>query len=333
MSTRIFSIIGWIGTAFVAVALAIWVLSGTSNAAAVARLDQYRFYFALAGLVCMLIYMLSQWRELAKLFSRRQARYGTLAASSVLIVLGILVAINYIGKRQNKRWDLTAAKQFSLSDQTRNVVSKLDSPLHIMVFVQNTDFQPYQDKLKEYEYLSKQVSTEFIDPDQKQTVARQNQVTQYGTILFQYKGRTERVTANSEQDITNGIIKVVSGQQRKLYFTQGHGERDTGSSDRDGYNAVGAALGRENYTLDKLILVQQGSVPDDASVVVVAGPRTDFFPPEVEALKKFLDKGGKLFLMLDPPDKVDSPPLTTLMMPLVMSCSLFAVTRSVRPLY
>ena len=105
---------------------------------------------------------------------------------------------------------------------------------------------------------------------------------------------------------------MVSGQQRKVYFTQGHGEKDTTSSERDGYNAIAAALGRENYTVDKLVLAQQGAVPDDAAVVVVAGPRTDFFPPEIDALKKYLDKAGKLLLELDPPDKADSPPLTNL---------------------
>src|SRR4029077_1147108 len=115
-----------------------------------------------------------------------------------------------------------------------------------------------------------------------------------------------------EQDITNGIIKVVSGQQRKVYFTQGHGEKDTTSAERDGYNAIAAALGRENYAVDKLVVAQQGAVPDDASVVIVAGPRTDFFPPEIEALKKYLDKSGKLLLELDPPDRPDSPPLTSL---------------------
>ena len=57
-------------------------------------------------------------------------------------------------------------------------------------------------------------------------------------------GRTERVTSDTEQDITNGIIKVVSGQQRKIYFTSGHGEKDTTSADRDGYNAIAAALAK-----------------------------------------------------------------------------------------
>src|SRR5262249_9998946 len=127
-----------------------------------------------------------------------------------------------------------------------------------------------------------------------------------------YKGRTERVTSDSEQDITNSIIKVVSGQQRKVYFTQGHGEKDTGSSDRDGYSTITGSLGKENYTIDKLVVAQQGSVPDDASVVVVAGPTADFFPAEIDALKKYLDRSGKLLLMLDPPEKPDSPPLANL---------------------
>src|SRR5262249_27475086 len=55
-----------------------------------------------------------------------------------------------------------------------------------------------------------------------------------------------------------------------------------------------------------------GSAPDDATVLVVAGPRTDFLPNEIDVLKKYLDKGGKLLLELDPPDRPDTPPLTHL---------------------
>ena len=303
---RIFSLISWLGIALVAVALALKFTPALNN------YSQYSSAFAIAGLVCVLIYVASEWREIAKVYERRQARYGTLAATSVLVVLAVLVAINYIAGKQNKRWDLTTNKQFSLSDQSRNVLQKLDSPLKITIFARELDFGRYQDKLKEYEYLSKKVSTEYVDPDKKPTVAQQNNIQQYGTILFQYKGRSERVTSDAEQDITNGIIKTVSGQQRKVYFTQGHGEKDTGSSERDGYNTITAALGRENYGVEKIVLAQQGSVPDDASVVVVAGPRIDFFPPEVDAVKKFLDKGGKLFLELDPPEKADSAPLANL---------------------
>ena len=301
---RILDLIGWLGFGMVLVAVAIRFGFPAK--------EQYATYLAWAGLVAVLLYTLGQWREIAAVFRGRQARYGTLAGVSILVVLGILVAINYIGAKQNKRWDLTTNKAFSLSDQTRSILSKLDSPLQIQVFAQEPDFPRFQDKLKEYEYISKKISTEYIDPDKKPTIAKQNNVAQYNTIVFNYKGRSERVTTDTEQDITNGIIKVVSGQQRKVYFTQGHGEHDTAGSDRDGYSTIAQALGRENYGVEKLVIAQQGSVPDDASVVVIAGPKTDFFPPEVDALKKYLDKQGKLLLMLDPPDRADAPPATNL---------------------
>jgi ABC-type uncharacterized transport system involved in gliding motility auxiliary subunit len=304
MLNRILNWVGWLG--MLLVFAAVGIRFGLPSK------EQYAFYLAWAGLICVLAYTLSQWREIAKMFTRRQARYGTLAGVSVLVVLAILVAINYIGAKQNKRWDLTASKQFSLSDQSRNVLSKLDSPLQIKVFVQDAEFDRYRDRLKEYEYASKQVTTEYIDPDKKPAIARQYQIQQYGTIILEHKGRTERVTNDAEQDLTNGIIKVVSGQQRKIYFTQGHGERDTASSDPNGYASITQALGRENYAVDKVAIAQVGAVPDDAAVVIVAGPKIDFFPNEIDALKKYLEKSGKLLLELDPPDKTDSPPLTNL---------------------
>ena len=304
MVNRIFSVVGWVGMALVAAALVVRF--------GMPAKDQYAYYLAWGGLVCMLLYTLSQWREIANVFSRRQARFGTLTGVSVLVVLGILVAINYIGKHQNKRWDLTVAKQFSLSDQTKNFVGKLDAPLQIMVFAQEPEFPQFRDRLKEYEYASKQVSTDYVDPDKKREIAQQNGVTAYGTIVLKYKDRTEHITTNTEQDITNGIIKVVSGKQRKVYFTAGHGEKDTALSDRQGYAGIAAALGRENYTVDKVVIAQRGSVPDDAAVLVVAGPKNDFLPGEVDAVKKYLDKSGKLLLMLDPPEKADSAPLANL---------------------
>jgi ABC-type uncharacterized transport system involved in gliding motility auxiliary subunit len=304
MAHRIFGIIGWLGTAFVLASVAIWAVARTTPNLP-AQWDQYRYYLAWAGLACVLVYMASQWRDILGMFRRRQARYGTLAATSVLIVLGILIAVNYIGRRQNKRWDLTANQQFSLSEQTRNVLAKLDAPMQIMVFAQETEFRPFQDRLQEYTYNSSQITTEYIDPDKSRAIAQQNDVQQYGTIIVNHKGRSERTTSNTEQDITNAIIKVVSGRQPKVYFTQGHGEKDTASSDRTGYNTIAEALGRENYVVEKLVIAQTGAVPEDAAVVVIAGPSTDLFPPEIEALKKYLAGGGKVLMLLDPPGKGD----------------------------
>ncbi len=107
MLNRIGSIIGWVGVALVLAAVAIRFLRP--------EWDRYAYWGAWAGLVCVLVYMLSQWRDIVGAFRRRQTRLGTLTAASILIVLGILVAINYLGSRQNKRWDLTKSGEFTLS--------------------------------------------------------------------------------------------------------------------------------------------------------------------------------------------------------------------------
>src|SRR3954463_4834279 len=226
MLNRILSLIGWLGTAMVFVAVAIRFGYPAK--------EQWAYYLAWAGLVCVLAYTLGQWREIAKMFSRRQARYGTLMGVSILVVLGILVAINYIGSRQNKRWDLTANKQFSLSDQSRNVVAKLDSPMQVQVFAQEPQFPRYQEKIKEYEYASSKISTEYIDPEKKPSAAKQSNVDRMPTIIFNYKGRTERGSADTEKTLTTAIIKGVPGRRRKIYFTRGTGKKDTPSAENDG---------------------------------------------------------------------------------------------------
>jgi ABC-type uncharacterized transport system involved in gliding motility auxiliary subunit len=156
------------------------------------------------------------------------------------------------------------------------------------------------------------VSVEYIDPDKRRAVAQQYGIQQYGTIVFTYGGRTERTTNNTEQDITNTILKVVTGEQRKVYFTQGHGEKDPTSSDRDGYNTVAEGLKLENYLVETVVLAQTGAVPEDAAVVVIAGPRTDFLPPEIEALRTYLGDAGKLVMAIDPVEKADAPQPTNL---------------------
>jgi ABC-type uncharacterized transport system involved in gliding motility auxiliary subunit len=305
MLNRMISVVFWLGAALVSGALAIRF--------GLPEQQQYAVYLAWAGLACMLLYSLSQWREIANAFSRRQARYGVLSASSVLIVLGILVAVNYIGRRQNFRWDLTAAQQFTLSDQSRNVLQGLEGPLHIMAFAPEADFQQYRDALEGYGYESSQVTTEYIDPDRRPALAQQHEIEQYGTILITYQDRTERTVSTTEQDITNAIIKVVSGETPTVYFTQGHGEKDLASSEREGYGSVVDALRRENYTVEPFVLAQQGRVPENASVVVIAGPQADFLEPEIEAIETYLSNSGKLLLLVDPQSSPAAAPLTNLL--------------------
>jgi ABC-type uncharacterized transport system involved in gliding motility auxiliary subunit len=304
MLKRVLGLLGWLGVALVFAAVAIRFT----------RPEWQQWYngLALAGLACTLLYILSQWREVARSFSGRQARLGSLAAGSVVVVLAILFAINYLSSRHNRRWDLTAAKQFSLSDQTKKVLQGLDKPIHIRVFDRSDGFARFRERLDEYQYQSKQVTVEYIDMERKPTLAGEAKITAPGTVVIDYAGRTERVTSDGEQELTNALIKAIQGKTHKVYFVQGHGERTPDGSDRTGYSTITAALKNDNFETDTIVLAQQKAVPEDASVLIVAGPRTDYFPAEIDMVKKYLARGGKILLLLDPPDRSDSPPLTNL---------------------
>jgi ABC-type uncharacterized transport system involved in gliding motility auxiliary subunit len=109
------------------------------------------------------------------------------------------------------------------------------------------------------------------------------------------------VTSEAEQDLTNALIKAISGMERTVYFLQGHGEKDPTGTERDGYSTVVEALQRDNYKVDRLVLAQQKDVPENATAVVLAGPTSDLLPEEADALRRYLDRAGKLMVLLDPP--------------------------------
>jgi ABC-type uncharacterized transport system involved in gliding motility auxiliary subunit len=317
--TRIFNGLAWLGTAIVFVAAAVQILGWADVLPVSARLEQYARYASWAGLSLVILYTLTQWRQIVAWFGDRNARYGTLASLSVLVALGIVVAANYVANRQNKRWDLTANQQFTLSDQTVKLLQGLTAPVKFLVFEQATGFDRFRDRLSAYEYPSKNVSVEYIDADKNPVRAREYEIQQYGTVVIEYMGRRERVTTEAEQDLTNALIKVLNPSKKKVYFLAGHGEKDTASqtSDRAGYNGIAEALKRDNYEFDKLVLAQTNEVPADATVIVVAGPRTDLLEQEVPLLEGYLGRSGKLLVLLDPPDDLKggnrTPRLTALL--------------------
>jgi len=300
MVKNVLNIVGWIGTALVIGAVAVRFMRP--------EWDQYAVYAAWGGLGCVVLYTLGQWRDIVDYFQRRNARYGAIASVSVVIFLAILVAVNYLSFRQNKRWDLTKNKQFTLADQTVKLLKGLDAPVKFLVFDKANNFDPFRNSLEEYKYQSpSKVDVEYIDADKKPDQAKQYQVTTYGTVVIAYKTRTERVNSSEEQDLTNGLVKVLTGEKKKVYFVQGHGERDPDNTDRLGYSGVKTALQGDNYEVAKTVLAQEKDVPADAAVVVLAGPKTDLLQPEADMLERFLKKGGHVLVLTDPPGEKDPP--------------------------
>jgi ABC-type uncharacterized transport system involved in gliding motility auxiliary subunit len=117
--------------------------------------------------------------------------------------------------------------------------------------------------------------------------------------------KTERIEKQGgglmEQDITNALVKLVKGMQKTIYFTQGHGEKEIDNAEAHGYQFVKNGLEKENYVVKSVNLIQEGKVPADASVLVMAGPTSEPVAGELDAIDAYLNGGGNALLLLDPP--------------------------------
>jgi ABC-type uncharacterized transport system involved in gliding motility auxiliary subunit len=252
------------------------------------------------GAVFILLYAAFHFSELKRKLSLRSVQYGGNALATALILLMILAGLNFIANRHPLRLDFTAGKQFSLSDQTKSILKKLQKDVHITAFYQDNKQDAMASLLKSYRSHSTRFSYDFVDPDKKPALAKQYGITSYNTTVLECGGNTERVTTQQEQDVTNALIKVTRDAKKAVYFLQGHGEPDIDDSERGGYASAKKAVENENYSVQKISLAEKKSVPIDCAILVVNGPQKSPFPSELDSIQTYLERGGRTFLLLDP---------------------------------
>jgi ABC-type uncharacterized transport system involved in gliding motility auxiliary subunit len=285
--------------------------------------DQVWASFLIAGLLLTIFYVGTRWRELMDLAGRRGARYGANLAILVALVAGIVVAVNYLANRHNKRWDLTAAKQYTLSDQTTKILESLDRDLDIVILDRKDRAQPARELLQEYSYVSDRVSVEVIDQEAEPLRAaayktETESTIPLGTIVIDGGDRVERISSATEQELTNAIIKVLKEGKKKIVFLEGHGEKDIEEPGADGASLIKAKLEESNYevaTFHPLESMTEGRIelPDDAHAVIIGGPEQDYLSAEIDALRDYLRGGGKALFLLDPDNQSEKPNLLGLM--------------------
>jgi ABC-type uncharacterized transport system involved in gliding motility auxiliary subunit len=242
--------------------------------------------------------MASQWLK------ARQTKYALYASCYVLIVLAVIVVANVLADRHNKSFDATSNKRYSLSDQTSKIVKGLKQNATITYFNQSTRFRDGKDLLDQYANLSPKVRIEYVDPDKNPQVAREAGIRSYGTALVQVGAKKDEAKSMTEEGITGAFIRDLKGDTRTVCFVSGSGEHQLDSSDREGLSRFKDLLAKDNYQTRSIDLLQKAEVPGDCTTLVVAGPTRNYEPPEVDAIKKHVEEGGRAFFMLDPPLKL-----------------------------
>ena len=251
----------------------------------------------------------------------RRYKYGINALILTISVIGIIFVINAILPRYSKQFDLTENNRFTLTPQTIKVLKNLDKDVYINMFSKEGDPQNemMNDLLKQYVRWSKFIHIYNIDFDKDPSLAKYYKVTKYGSVIFEcgdmksmveqkqifdfgfgVKGHNQSPKFNGELVVTDNIMKVTSREKTTVYFMIGHNERLVSNMEDGGLSKMQDYLIRENYEVRSINLSIDPKIPVENTILIMAGPKYILMNREIQTILDYLEKGGKLFLMIDP---------------------------------
>lgn len=254
--------------------------------------------------------LVTNYREVLNSVKSRRTQLSANAATVIVLVLVIVGLLDYLSIRHSWRVDTTSQQEFSLSEQTVNILRNLDREVTLAAFVSDAETRLMEDRMVEYTHYSGKFNFQIIDPIKEPESVREffgpdKQYLDLPTVVLKTELKNEEINSTEEEDITNALIKVTRDELRKVYFLQGHGEKAI-FPDEPGMASVQLVkdeLEKQHFQVDVLNLFQEDKVPADADVIIIAGPIKKLALNEVDALGRFLISGGNVLAMLDPETK------------------------------
>lgn len=255
------------------------------------------------GLLALLLFFYIYFPEIRDFITKRSTKYAfnTAIMSGVfLLIIGLIAGMSV---KYKVRVDLTQDSRYTLSDHTVKILKSLEGDVEAIAFYRGDQRtrQAMSDLLGEYSYNSSKFSFRFVDPDRDPIETAKYGITAYRTTILKYGDKQELVEGTeSENKLTNSLLKLISKNIKVFYFVSGHGEKRIDSNEENGYSYVKEAIERENHQVRDLLLINAERVPEDAAVLVVSGPETDYLQAELDMITAFVKKGGRVIFMVDP---------------------------------
>jgi len=264
-----------------------------------------RYLLAGVGLIILGLaaYTIMEPDRVRRFFTGRQARYGSNALIMSLAFLGILFVGNVLAfQNRGKPWDLTQDNANTLSPEMISALETLPENVNaIAFFSQSSNRTPVEELLSKIKANSQgKFDYSYIDPDRDPQAALDAGITGDGKILLQMGEYKEIVAYASETEILKGLSRLRNPGNNVVYFLTGHGELAIEQAGDASMMRSKDTLESKNYTVKTLNLLTENRVPEDATVIVVAGPIKPVSEGEVNLLKEYLAAGGSLIVMEDP---------------------------------
>ncbi len=269
--------------------------------------------------IITIITVILERKSIITLFRMRFVHKAFFGILSLIIILAILVGLYIISVNFPLRFDLTQNKSYTVSQQTMDILSRIDNPLSIVVLRSPSSDPTSSDwradlLLEQYKRINKHIIVEYINPIEKPSAKSKYQMTQVGEIVFTY-GQNKQVriyrkdlTSQSkvtseplfvgEEKFTQAIYTLLEQESSVIYFTVGHGERQLQDRGGEGLSFVKTYLENENYKVRELNIILE-NIPTDASLLIIASPIEKFSNFEIEKLNNYIKTGGKLLVLYD----------------------------------
>ncbi len=227
----------------------------------------------------------------------------TLTVFFLLVILGFL---NFLAYKNPLFWDISQYQRASLTAQSRQVLQDLKKPVRFVVLAPKSYFARIKGLLELYRLESPMVDLDFVDAELRPDKVREYGVTQVPKLVLESGPRRKKAKELNELSITNALIKITRPRDPLILYTTGHDEIDFKSEENTGGSELKKLIQGSGFDLRALDLRQVSDLSEEADLVVIWGAKSGFRDSELETLKKYLEKGGRLLVALDPSFKVDS---------------------------
>lgn len=257
---------------------------------------------AAVALINGIFYVIAEGPRLKQSLTSRSALYGANTLILTFIFLGILIFVNLLAFRHKHRFDFTEGGYFTLAPQTKKFVSNLPREVKLTAFFQTESPEKiaFSNLIAGYLEETDKIKLQYVDPDKNPAVTKQYGVTTYGTIALESGAKETKIQNTTEENITNALLKVTRDEQKVIYFLEGHNESNISSNENEGYATAKKNLEQDGFIVKPLLLLQSGEIPEDASVLVISGPKKPIQDEEKKIIDNYLNSGGAVFMLIDP---------------------------------
>src|SRR6266446_4579885 len=273
----------------------------------------------------------------------RRVQIGFNVLAQIILILFLAAMVNSIAFKHYQRWDFSLDQKYALSDKTKRFLRTIKSKMRIIVFFSSSTpiTADVQNLLTEYQYAAKgKIDVEYIDPERNLSRAKElfdkyKVVSDESLLVIDYEGRSKTVKASEmaevdqsgmamgegprvtafkgEQAISSAIIDLTEGKKNVIGYVLGHKEPPIAAAapnlmtmERPPDSPISVLktfIENENIKLQELNLFNVDAIPAEMKTIMIIGPQYDFSDREMQLLRDFWNKQGRILLLLDPAAK------------------------------